>query len=219
MYTREETEYFRAKMKAARRIYPREPRPSELPTNREIRDRIQTFVRMHEDNHCDESPRLPRTETEHKVDRFLIYELLLLPLENVKEASPHHGEGDVLHHSLQVFDLAREARPYDEELLLAALLHDVGKGIDRRDHATVALEALDGFITPRTAWLIEHHVEARTLADHSLGVRARRRLEASDDFDELVLLAECDAQGRGVAAPELDEALDYLRELVATCGE
>ena len=77
-----------------------------------------------------------------------------------------------------------------------------------------ALEALDGFITERTAWLIEHHMLAHHLADGTLGARARRRLERSEHFEELVLLGECDRAGRtpGVEAPELDEALDYLRE-------
>ena len=57
----------------------------------------------------------------------------------------------MLYHSLQVFELAREALPYDEEFLLAALLHDVGKAIDARDHVAAGLEALDGHITPRRA--------------------------------------------------------------------
>jgi hypothetical protein len=40
-------------------------------------------------------------------------------------------------------------------------------------------------------------------------------LEKSEHFDDLVLLGECDRAGRqpGVEAPELDEAIDYLREL------
>ena len=54
-----------------------------------------------------------------------------------------HPEGDVLYHSLQVFELARQALPYDEDFLLAALLHDVGKAIDRREHVAAALEALE----------------------------------------------------------------------------
>ena len=37
MYTREESEYLRAKLKAARRIVSGEPKPSDLPSNREIR--------------------------------------------------------------------------------------------------------------------------------------------------------------------------------------
>ncbi len=159
-------------------------------------------------------------EVEERVDRFQIYEMLLIPLERVKQAKKYHPEGDVLYHSLQVFDLAREERPYDEEFLLAALLHDVGKGIDPDDHVAAGLEALADYITPRTAWLIEHHMEAHAVADGSIGARARRRLEASDDFEELMLLEECDDAGREPAydAPDLDEALDYLRELAAMCG-
>ena len=99
-------------------------------------------------------------EAESKIDRFQIYQMLLLPLERVKQSPKYHPEGDALYHSLQVFDLACDAQPYDEEFLLAALLHDVGKGIDPDDHVAAALEALQGYITPRTAWLIEHHMEA-----------------------------------------------------------
>jgi len=131
------------------------------------------------------------------------------------------SEGDALYHSLQVFDLASRELPYDEEFLLAALLHDVGKGIDPHDHVGAALEALEGYITPRTAWLIEHHMEAHALHDGTLGARSRRRLEESAPYDleELKLLSRCDRQGRlrGVEAPELDEALEYIRELAKSC--
>ncbi|QDU45763.1 Multifunctional CCA protein [Symmachiella dynata] len=159
-------------------------------------------------------------EVEERVDRFQIYEMLLVPLEQVKQSKKYHPEGDVLYHSLQVFDIAREERPYDEEFLLAALLHDVGKGIDPDDHVSAGLEALADYITPRTAWLIEHHMEAHAVADGSIGARARRRLEASEDFEELMLLEECDDAGREPAydAPDIDEALDYLRDLSAMCG-
>src|SRR5208337_664337 len=50
-----------------------------------------------------------------------------------------------------------DERPHDEEFLLAALLHDVGKAIDPSGHVTAALQALEGAITKRTAWLIEPH--------------------------------------------------------------
>src|SRR5262249_8920439 len=96
---------------------------------------------------------------EEKVDRFHVYGALLLPLETVQQSPTWPPEGDALYHSLQVFELARDELPYDEEFLLAALLHDIGKGIDADNHVVTALEALEGFITERTAWLIEHHME------------------------------------------------------------
>ncbi|MGE5140088.1 MAG: HD domain-containing protein [Rudaea sp.] len=351
MYTREESEYFRAKLKAARRLASGEFKPGGLPSNREIRDELEAMARMLEGQHRTDNLREMRVEAlrlmrllkkfrprligstltghvrrgsdidlhlfsdsveaiaavleaegldfeverkrvrkhgeervfthlhvqdrfpfeltvypakkahyvfrssitgkpieragvaelerllsreypdlsvdqavleaEAKVDRFQVYRMLLLPLEKVREGPKHHPEADVLEHSLQVFDLARDERPYDEEFLLAALLHDVGKGIDRGDHVAAALDALEGVITPRTAWLIEHHMEAHGLRDGTIGVRARRRLEAAENFEELELLAACDQAGRQkrVVVPELDEALDYLRELARTCGE
>lgn len=159
-------------------------------------------------------------EAENKVDRFQIYRCLLLPLERVKQSRKYHPEGDVLYHSLQVFDLARDELPYDEEFQLAALLHDVGKGIDAADHVNSGLEALHGFISNRTAWLIKHHMDAQALQDRTLGARARKRLRQSEDFEELQLLCECDRGGRvaGVDVPEVDEALDYIRDLAKMYG-
>jgi predicted nucleotidyltransferase len=157
---------------------------------------------------------------EAQLDRFQIYEVLLLPLENVKQNPEFHPEGDALYHSLQVVELARDEQPYDEEFLLAALLHDVGKAIDRGDHITAGLEALQGFITERTEWLIAHHMEGHAIRDGSIGVRAHRRLQASENYDDLLLLSDCDRAGRetGVLVPDIDEVLDYLRELALMCG-
>lgn len=154
-------------------------------------------------------------DAEQAVDRFQVYEALLLPLENVKQSPKYHPEGDALYHSLQVFDHARDQLPYDEEFLLAALLHDVGKAIDPHDHVAAGLEALDGFLTERTAWLIEHHMLAHQCLDKTIGARARRRLAENESYNDLLLLCECDRAGRqmGVVAPELDEALRYIREL------
>lgn len=345
MYERRETEYFRAKQKAAQHVHRGWVKPADLPSNAEIRDEIQALARMHEgearhqhlrdmrlealrlmrlleryrprligsvltghirqgsdidlhlfadgldgilavlDNEAMvydvERKRVRKQEEEHtythvhihdrypfeltiypsnqvhhifkssitgkpierasikeleellareepdrdleadvaaideQVDRFRVYEALLLPLESVKQSPKYHPEGDALYHSLQVFDLARDEVPYDEELLTAALLHDIGKAIDPQNHVTAALEALQGYITDRTAWLIAHHMEAQAILDGTIGARAHRRLKTSEDYEELVLLARCDRAGRraGVEASELSEALDYLREL------
>ncbi len=345
MYERAESEYYRAKMKAARRLCRGWVKPADLPSNAEIRDQIQAFARMHEGDRRSENLQAMRLEAmrlmrllapfrprligsvlighvrqgsdidlhvfsdgiesvtgfldseglvydverkqvrkdgeervfthvhvqdrfeleltiyasrlahvvtkssitgkpieraslaeltelmrreypgldihqalndlEEEIDRFQVYESLLLPLENVKQHKKYHPEGDVLYHSLQVYDLACDQAPYDEEFLLAALLHDVGKGIDPADHVQAGLEALEGYITERTTWLIENHMLAQQILDGSLGARARRRLRESESYEELLLLAQCDRQGRepGVEASELDDALSYIRSL------
>ncbi len=350
MYARQESEYYRAKLKAARRILRGRVRPADLPSNREIRDEIQSLARIHEgsrrtdglremrvealrvmrvlrafrprligstmtghvrhgsdiDLHvfadslagvtgaldaegfsydvqrkrvrkfggewifthvhvvdrfpieitvyagdlahhvfkssitgkaierasivelermlADEYPDLhlaeALAEAEQQVDPFQIYQMLLVPLEMVRQDPQYHPEGDALYHSLQVFELARDALPYDEEFQLAALLHDVGKALDPRDHVAAALEALDGYITERTAWFIGHHMEAAALRDGTLGARARRRLEAHEDFDELTLLCDCDRRGRqqGAQVADVEDALADLRELARTGG-
>ncbi len=161
---------------------------------------------------------LPRTGDE--VDRFTVFRSLLVPLAAVEQGRKHHPEGDVLYHSLQVFELARDELPYDEEFLLAALLHDVGKGIDPMEHVAAGLEALKGFITERTHWLIENHMEAHKIWNGSIGARSERRLREHPDFEELELLSRCDKAGRqrGAQVPEVEEALDYIRDLTRMYG-
>lgn len=154
------------------------------------------------------------------IDRFQIYRSLLLPLASVMQGKQHHPEGDVLYHLLQCYVLAVDELPYDEEFQLAALLHDVGKGLDANDHVRSGLEALEGHITTRTVWLIEHHMEAHQIRDRTIGFRAHQRLKASPDYEVLLLLNECDRIGRvpGARVPELDDVFDALRELARTCG-
>lgn len=157
---------------------------------------------------------------EQTVDPFQVFEFLLLPLENVKQNPNYHPEGDALYHSLQVFDLACDQLPYDEEFLLAALLHDVGKGIDRHDHVQAGLEALHELISERTYWLIKHHMLCHQIQDGSIGARKLRRLRENESFDELILLGECDRGGRkrGVETTDLNDALDYIRNLETAFG-
>ena len=152
---------------------------------------------------------------EEPQDPYPIYKLLLEPLERVKQNAKYHPEGDVLYHSLQVFEQANDAQPWDEEFLLAALLHDVGKGIDSYDHVNAGLEALDGLISERTAWLIAHHMEALEYKSGTLGHKAGKRLEASEHFDDLMLLRDCDNAGRvpGARVGTVEEALLFVKEV------
>lgn len=96
----------------------------------------------------------PAVDIDAELDRatdymnpYDLYRSLLLPLESAQQNPEWHPEGDALYHSLQVFERARDVLPYDEEFLLAALLHDVGKGIDPSDHVGAALLALEGVVT------------------------------------------------------------------------
>lgn len=225
LYDRQESKLYRARLRAARRLAPGQFAPHQLPTNREIQAELVALAQ----GMAREAPapaHAPQTATSRRSqaasqDRFRVYEQLLLPLELVKQPRHLHPEGDALYHSLQVFMLAQEALPYDEEFLLAALLHDVGKAIDPQDPVAAGLEALAGQITPRTQWLISHLEQAHELREGRLGARARRRLEESEHFEELTLLAQCDREGRavGVRVPEISEALQYLRKLADACGD
>ena len=152
---------------------------------------------------------------EVETDAWAVFRILLLPLDSVQQSPKHHPEGDVQYHLLQVFELAKDARPWDEEFLLAALLHDVGKGIDPGDHVGAALSVLEGLITERTHFLIAHHMDALAYKQGTLGARMRRHLESSEHFEELMLLRELDTQGRvrGAVVGTVDEALDFLKEL------
>lgn len=153
-------------------------------------------------------------------DPYQLYRMLLLPLENVRQNPKYHPEGDVLYHSLQVFELARDERPYDEEFLLGALLHDVGKGLEGGDHVAAGLAALEGMITERTRFFIEHHMHAHDYRAGTLPAKLRRELEASPDFDDLMLLRKLDDAGRvsGAVVGTVDEALDFLKELERSNG-
>lgn len=141
-----------------------------------------------------------------------VFRLLLEPLARVRLDPETHPEGDALYHSLQVFELGRQERPYDEEFLLACLLHDVGWGIDPRHPVLSGLDALGTLITERTRFLIEQ----RPVASRYLQTgECPRSLRKSPEFEDLLLLARCDRDGRvpGRTVPTLDEALEYIAQL------
>ena len=154
---------------------------------------------------------------EDHIDPYELFRILLHPLADVKQDPAWHPEGDALYHSLQVFELACKQRPWDEEFLLAALLHDVGKGIDPHDHVSAGLSALEGAISPRTEFLIAHHMDAQAYNDRTLGHRARKRLEESEDFEDLMLLRDLDSAGRqrGVEVCSVEQAIEHIRSLGA----
>jgi hypothetical protein len=211
-----EADYYAAKRRAAA-VLGQTVRPGDLPSDSEVRQKVLEMARTREGPGPDEGPE-PEEEARRiadHIDRFALYKMRLTPLETVKQDARRHPEGDALYHSLQVFEQARQVRPYDEEFLLAALLHDVGKGIDPRDHVRAGLASLRGAIPERTGWLIEHHGLSFAYRDKTLSPKLRRLLESSEYLDDLLLLRELDEAGRAVGVPvsTVDEALAYLKGL------
>ncbi|MGB2610525.1 MAG: HD domain-containing protein [Isosphaeraceae bacterium] len=217
-----ENDFYVAKRKAAA-VLGHRVRPGDLPSDSEVRDQLVTLWRSRRgQDDGGEEPAMPEPAegegvvalAEH-LDRFAVYRMRLVPLEAVKQNPKFHPEGDVLYHSLQVFHLAREARPYDEEFLLAALLHDVGKALDSQDHADAGAEAVRGAVTERTLWLIVHHMDLLIARERGLSARLRRELEASEYLEDLKLLRELDDAGRvpGMVVETLDEVLAYIKGL------
>ncbi len=210
----DEAAYYAAKRKAAA-VLGHAVRPGDLPADAEVREQVIELIREGAEALDDDSPEPETLLMSDHVDRFAIYKMRLEPLAAVKQNPKWHPEGDALYHSLQVFEAARNERPYDEEFLLAALLHDVGKAIRPADHVNAALEALRGTLTPRTEWLIAHHMDLLVRPDRPTNPKIRQGLEQSEFFEDLVRLRDLDEGGRepGVPVGTIDEALAYVKGL------
>ncbi|NND96247.1 MAG: HD domain-containing protein [Pirellulaceae bacterium] len=189
------------------------------PIERASLSQLERLIVMeHDIDPAQQASRLSEMDT--RPDRFAVFLSLLVPLENVRQNLKYHPEGDALFHSMQVYGLAKDEMPYDEDFLLAALLHDVGKAIDPDDHVAAALEALEGFLSERTGWLIAHHMETHKIHDRTIGARRRKRLVEHPWYDDLILLGECDREGRipGAAVESPEEALDYIEQIEEMFG-
>jgi len=195
----------RARFRAARRVAGGRVPEERLPSH----DEIRREVARGDD---------PRAGFSHLGgDRFDRMAEIVGVLSTVRQDPQRHPEGDVLEHTLQVFDMVHRERPFDEELLTAALVHDVGRAVDQSAPVAAGLEAVGDLVTPRTRWLVENLAAAAAHGDRTLGARARHRLAAHPDFLDVLLLAECDRRAcvRGYAAPTLEEAIGTLRALAA----
>jgi hypothetical protein len=152
------------------------------------------------------------SENGYHPDTFACLQMLLQRLSQVQLDPDRHPEGDALYHSLQTYTLGLHERPYDEEFLLACLLHDAGLVIDRRNPVRGLLDLLGSLLTERTQFLIEHLAVGSEFLKTGQISRSFRR---SEHFDDIVLLARCDRDARvpGEQVCELEEALDYIRNL------
>ncbi len=195
----------RAGFRAARRVGRGWVPPWHIPAPGEIRRETERELVKGSDT---EASRLGG-------DRFDALAEIVRVLGTVRRDRVKYPEGDALEHTLQVFARVSEECPWDEELLTAALVHDVGLAIDRADPVAAALEALGDLVTERTRWFVEMLPAATALHAGTLGLRARHRLEAHPDFESLLLLESADRRGhvRAGEAPTLEEAIGVLRGL------
>lgn len=210
LHSRRETNFANARWRASRAITNSYIPAESVPTDMEIRMSLQQMVST--SNPQVASIANPETDVDECYARYFD---LLEPLDRVRLNRDTHPEGDLLYHSLQVFELARQARPWDEDFLLAALLHDVGKGIDPYDCGAATLTAVQDIVSDRTLWFIEHLPLQLRASEGTIGARARRRLAEHEDGEELRLLAECDSDGRvpGRKVCSLEEAIAFLWDL------
>lgn len=194
----------RAVFRAARRVAHDWVPEDQLPAAAEVRDEVHRRI--------DATGSLAHLLG----DRFDALASCVTVLSTVPQDRARRSAGDALDRSLQVFAVVHAERPFDEELLTAALVHRVGLAIDRRDPVAATLEAIDGLVTPRTCWLIETLPAALAYLAGTLGHRARKRLESHPDFLDVMLVAEAERRGRpDLDTPSLDDAVAILRALAS----
>jgi predicted HD phosphohydrolase len=79
----------------------------------------------------------------------------LILLENLKESYPGNLI-DRYQHSLQTATRAFRSGA-EEEVIVAALLHDIGDTLAPTNHAQLAATILKPYVSPSTHWIVEHH--------------------------------------------------------------
>ena len=100
-----------------------------------------------------------------------------------------------------------------------AVHHATAADLDRRGQGDVPTltehELCKMYFEERGVRTIMADPRALEYREGKLGHRAQTRLAQSEDFDDLLLLEECDQRGRrpGADVCTLDEALQYIRSL------
>jgi len=128
-----------------------------------------------------------------------MFDILFDVLEGTKgieQKDEHHPEGDVFNHSLQVlYHGFRESN--DTDLLLAAMLHDIGKAGNLLGHEKIAVEFLTGYVSIKTLWLIEHHMRIWYLTLGQMRKLSKVHYLINHPWiPELIYLARWDKMGR-----------------------
>ena len=120
-----------------------------------------------------------------------------------------------LQHSLQTATRAARAGA-DEEMITAALLHDIGDELAPYNHSEMAAAILRPYVRPEVAWIVEHHglFQNYYYVHHFGGDRhARERLRDHRWYDACVHF--CAAWDQCSFDPDYPhEPLEYFEPLV-----
>ena len=144
---------------------------------------------------------------------------LLEKTKGLIQMEEHHPEGDVLTHSLQVLKWAfRES--YDTDLILAAMLHDVGKAVETKGHDKVMSDILRPLVSPKTLWLVEQHMRIwYFLLGEMKKLSKVRELAESPWLPELISLARWDKLGRNPHIKHTEINRELIMERLNKCIE
>jgi len=114
----------------------------------------------------------------------------------VEQLEVYHPEGDVFIHSLQVLQWAFK-ETIDTDLILAAMLHDIGKVENSLGHEHIAIEMIGELLSVKTCWLIEQHMRIWYLLNGEMRKLSKIKELVDHPFlPELILLARWDKLGR-----------------------
>jgi predicted HD phosphohydrolase len=125
-------------------------------------------------------------------DIFYILELTI----GVPQLEEYHPEGDVFNHLMQTYFWAlRDTN--DTDLILAALLHDVGKAAGLQGHDDIGSDMIRPYTSHKTTWLVSQHMRVWTLLKGEMRRPGKVKALANHPwFPELVLLARWDKMAR-----------------------
>jgi predicted HD phosphohydrolase len=119
------------------------------------------------------------------------------------------------HHSLQSATLAYRDGA-GEEMIVAALLHDIGDVISPYSHSEMAAAVLKPFVSDRIYWIVKHHALFQGYYyDHFLGGdrNARDRFKDHEWYDDCVYF--CANYDQNAFDPDYDTLpLDFFEPMV-----
>ena len=144
---------------------------------------------------------------------------LLEATKGVKQDPKWHPEEDVFQHSLQVLKWAlRESN--DIDVVLTALLHDVGKAIETKGHAEISCELLKDLAAEKTLFLIRNHRRIWDYLDGSMHKLEKCLFLAEHPWlPELIQLARFDRKGRNPNVKIKYDKENIIEKLNRKCKE